>query len=150
MSPPPPRYPSPASGDDAAPGGRHRRPESLADVTPPRRGVGAPSVRPHRHEPAGLDADHVVGLRQAHPHPADERPPATQTRRTARPGRHTAVGRRAAVRPPVMGSHRAPGTLPIESWLLLGGKRQQALLASLVAVALALVAIPSGRGAWTR
>jgi peptidoglycan/xylan/chitin deacetylase (PgdA/CDA1 family) len=44
--------------------------------------------------------------------------------------------------PPVMGSHRAPGTLPIESWLLVGKRRQQMLLASLVAVGLIVVAIP--------
>ncbi|GAB1642846.1 polysaccharide deacetylase family protein [Krasilnikovia sp. MM14-A1259] len=45
-------------------------------------------------------------------------------------------------KPPVMGSHRAPGTLPIESWLLVGRHRQQVLLASLVAAGLMLVAIP--------
>jgi peptidoglycan/xylan/chitin deacetylase (PgdA/CDA1 family) len=45
-------------------------------------------------------------------------------------------------RPPVTGSHRAPGTLPIESWLLVGKQRQQALLATLVAAGLALVMIP--------
>jgi peptidoglycan/xylan/chitin deacetylase (PgdA/CDA1 family) len=46
-------------------------------------------------------------------------------------------------RPPVTGTHRAPGTLPIESWLLVGKHRQQALLASLVAAGLALVMIPT-------
>ena len=30
--------------------------------------------------------------------------------------------------PPVTGSHRAPGTLPIESWLLVGKTRQQMML----------------------
>jgi peptidoglycan/xylan/chitin deacetylase (PgdA/CDA1 family) len=45
-------------------------------------------------------------------------------------------------RPPAMGSHRAPGTLPIESWLLVGKRRQQMLLASLVAVGLIVIAIP--------
>jgi peptidoglycan/xylan/chitin deacetylase (PgdA/CDA1 family) len=43
---------------------------------------------------------------------------------------------------PITGSRRAPGTLPIESWLLVGKTRQQVLLASLVAVGLALVMIP--------
>jgi peptidoglycan/xylan/chitin deacetylase (PgdA/CDA1 family) len=47
-------------------------------------------------------------------------------------------------RPPV-GGHRAPGTLPIESWLLVGRGRQQALLATLVAIGLALVMIPIER-----
>jgi peptidoglycan/xylan/chitin deacetylase (PgdA/CDA1 family) len=51
-------------------------------------------------------------------------------------------GRSERRRPPATGSHRAPGTLPIESWLLLGKKRQQILLASLVAAALLLIGIP--------
>jgi peptidoglycan/xylan/chitin deacetylase (PgdA/CDA1 family) len=46
-------------------------------------------------------------------------------------------------KPPVTGSHRAPGTLPIESWLLVGKGRQQALLAGLVAVGLTLIMIPT-------
>ncbi|MCA2213464.1 polysaccharide deacetylase family protein [Jidongwangia harbinensis] len=49
-------------------------------------------------------------------------------------------------RTPATGAHRAPGTLPIESWLLIGKSRQQALLAALVAVGLALVMIPVQRG----
>jgi peptidoglycan-N-acetylglucosamine deacetylase len=48
-------------------------------------------------------------------------------------------------KPPVTGSRRAPGTLPIESWLLIGKTRQQLLLASLVAVGLALVMIPAAQ-----
>jgi peptidoglycan/xylan/chitin deacetylase (PgdA/CDA1 family) len=73
------------------------------------------------------------------------------TRSAARRRRETTTGprhsRHAAARPetrrpPVTGSHRAPGTLPIESWLLLGKKRQQILLASLVAAALLLIGIP--------
>jgi peptidoglycan-N-acetylglucosamine deacetylase len=47
---------------------------------------------------------------------------------------------------PVTGSHRAPGTLPIESWLLIGKQRQQALLATLVAAGLVLIMIPVQRG----
>ncbi|WP_240669711.1 polysaccharide deacetylase family protein [Actinoplanes solisilvae] len=46
-------------------------------------------------------------------------------------------------RPAATGSHRAPGTLPIESWLLMGKKRQQVLLASLVAIGIVLLAMPS-------
>jgi len=45
-------------------------------------------------------------------------------------------------KPPAVGSHRAPGTLPVESWLLIGKSRQQALLATLVAVGLLVIAIP--------
>src|SRR6185503_19903809 len=68
-------------------------------------------------------------------------PRIATSRSTARRAAHRA----APVRPPVTGSHRAPGTLPIESWLLMGKTRQQILLASLVAVGLLLVAVPSAR-----
>jgi peptidoglycan/xylan/chitin deacetylase (PgdA/CDA1 family) len=43
---------------------------------------------------------------------------------------------------PATGSHRAPGTLPIESWLLVGRRRQQALLAAVVAVGMLLIVPP--------
>ncbi len=104
------------------------------------------------------------GHRRAHPARAQDR----HTGRQTAPRRHaaTARGRHAlppdplgiTVRPlradpagdpatgdrrPVTGSRRAPGTLPIESWLLIGRGRQQALLASLVAAGLALVMIPA-------
>ena len=52
-------------------------------------------------------------------------------------------------RPPVTGNHRAPGTLPIESWLLIGRRRQQALLATLVAVGLMLIVVPMQQGGGT-
>jgi peptidoglycan/xylan/chitin deacetylase (PgdA/CDA1 family) len=45
--------------------------------------------------------------------------------------------------PPVIGARRRPGTLPIESWLLLGRHRQQALLAAIVAAGLILISIPT-------
>jgi peptidoglycan-N-acetylglucosamine deacetylase len=52
---------------------------------------------------------------------------------------------------PVVGRHRRPGTLPIESWLLIGRRRQQGLLVALIAAAMLLIAIPghqsSGPGA---
>ncbi|MDT4990575.1 MAG: peptidoglycan-N-acetylglucosamine deacetylase [Actinoplanes sp.] len=47
-----------------------------------------------------------------------------------------------ADRPPAIGTHRAPGTLPIESWLLVGKARQQALLASVAAAGVMLVVVP--------
>jgi peptidoglycan/xylan/chitin deacetylase (PgdA/CDA1 family) len=122
MSPRSSRYPSPASGDDAAPAGRHRRPESLAEV-----GAGRPMIA-------------VPALRPAPRAAAPSRP--ARRRATTTGPRHSAATRDAARRPPVVGSHRAPGTLPIESWLLMGTKRQQVLLASLVAAALLLIAIP--------
>jgi peptidoglycan-N-acetylglucosamine deacetylase len=56
--------------------------------------------------------------------------------------RRASAHRPPAPRRPATGSHRAPGTLPIESWLLMGKKRQQVLLASLVAIGVLLVALP--------
>ena len=44
---------------------------------------------------------------------------------------------------PATGSHRRPGTLPIESWLLIGRHKQQGLLATLVAVGLIMIMIPT-------
>jgi peptidoglycan/xylan/chitin deacetylase (PgdA/CDA1 family) len=67
--------------------------------------------------------------------------PARSTTTTARHSRHAAT-RAETPRTAAIGSHRAPGTLPIESWLLMGKKRQQIMLAALVAAALLLVAIP--------
>ncbi|MCO8272178.1 polysaccharide deacetylase family protein [Actinoplanes sp. TRM 88003] len=61
--------------------------------------------------------------------------------RPVRAGRHAAA-RPPAGRPPSTGSHRAPGTLPIENWLLMGRTRQGALLASLVAIGVLLLAVP--------
>src|SRR4051794_33334206 len=111
--------PRPASGDVADGGGRHRRPESLADEPRP-----APVYRVSTL----LESDTwIPGPRSARHRPAARR--------------HAPSHRAAApTRPPVTGSHRAPGTVPIESWLLMGKKRQQILLASLVAVGLVLVA----------
>jgi peptidoglycan/xylan/chitin deacetylase (PgdA/CDA1 family) len=176
MSPRSPRYPSPASGDDAAPSGRHRRPETLAEVV---------HSRPMSAAPAETDPDQFALTRAAltepsalyralaEPTPSSEFPTLTPRSRAARSGktarsetaarskkaapssttsrrseattgpRHSRQpGGRSETRRPVTGSHRAPGTLPIESWLLLGKKRQQILLASLVAAALLLVGIP--------
>ncbi|WP_063763680.1 polysaccharide deacetylase family protein [Actinoplanes subtropicus] len=105
--------------------GRHRRPESLADE---------PRPVPVYRVSTLLESDTwVPGPRSARHHR-----PASQ-RRTAS---HRAA---APTRPPVTGSHRAPGTIPLESWLLMGKKRQQILLASLVAVGLVLIAVPGAR-----
>ncbi|XVV11818.1 polysaccharide deacetylase family protein [Actinoplanes sp. CA-131856] len=68
---------------------------------------------------------------------------STRGERPARGGRHSLAKPAAAQRPPAMGSHRAPGTLPIESWLLMGKSRQQVLLASLVAIGILLLAMPA-------
>ncbi|WP_250001983.1 polysaccharide deacetylase family protein [Actinoplanes sp. M2I2] len=144
MSPQSPRIPTQdhASGGaaDAAYAtstGRHRRPESLADVsvrngprvtmnaldaTPLQRSSAEPPRRSARHQRPARGGRHAV-----------TRPPAGGP----------AAERAAAGRPPATGSHRAPGTLPIESWLLLGRTRQGALLASLVAVGVLLLALPA-------
>ena len=116
MSPQTPRIPTPGHAS-ASSNGRHRRPESLADVRTPRVAVttlvDAPiSSRSARHS------------------------------RPVRAGRHAAV-RPPAGRPPTTGTHRAPGTLPIENWLLMGRTRQGALLASLVAIGVLLLAMPA-------
>ncbi len=211
--------------DGAAPTGRHRRPESLADSAPAPfvaaraaqagqagglRTAGAdiapipfPPARPVRAGQAGglraAEADIArqrrTGEVRADTHHADEvireaRRAASRLVRAredaapARPGRRRAAERRTGqrrhaaaprgrhavpadplgitVRPlrtadavpdralaggrrPVTGSRRAPGTLPIEDWLLVGRARQQALLATLVAAGLALAMIPAAQ-----
>ncbi|GAA0447230.1 hypothetical protein Ade02nite_85320 [Paractinoplanes deccanensis] len=141
MSPQSPRYPTPAG---QAIGGRHHRPESLADVTE------APDTSDNlttavavaeRSETRYRRGKPVVSFVGDEPSPARSRS-ATRGQRPTRGGRH-AVARPPAQRPPATGSHRAPGTLPIESWLLMGKARQQALLASLVAIGILLLAMPA-------
>ncbi|MGK5679011.1 polysaccharide deacetylase family protein [Actinoplanes sp. URMC 104] len=122
-----PPHPSPSSPHDpgssergsADETGRHRRPESLADV----RVLSGPRVA-------------MVGASQP-------RRSTARHQRPGRAGRHAAAPRPPAKRPPATGAHRAPGTLPIESWLLMGKTRQQALLASLVAIGVLLLAVPA-------
>jgi peptidoglycan/xylan/chitin deacetylase (PgdA/CDA1 family) len=127
MSPHSLRSPSPASGDVAEAGGRHRRPES-------------PSA--FRVSTLLEDDTWVPGPRSARHQTRRARRAALPRIATSRSTARRAAHRAAPVRPPVTGSHRAPGTLPIETWLLMGKKRQQVLLASLVAVGLLLVAVP--------
>jgi peptidoglycan/xylan/chitin deacetylase (PgdA/CDA1 family) len=159
MSPQTPRYPSPAAGDAVDGNGRHRRPESLSDAadevpvfrvsTLLESGTWVPGPRSARHQ---RDAGRPVERKPVEHRPAEHRH-IERGRGTSRPdtrrtisARHAAAHRPAAPeRPPVTGSHRAPGTLPIESWLLMGKKRQQVLLASLIAVGLLLVAVPGAR-----
>ncbi|UQU65999.1 polysaccharide deacetylase family protein [Couchioplanes caeruleus] len=156
--------------------GRHRRPESLADNTilrPPatqriaggRRatldlsprsrsgseGRSAPrSKSASRNRSAGASAPGRPA-RGRHAKAAD---PLAITVRPLPAVRDAAGALRDWARadngkPPVTGAHRAPGTLPIESWLLIGRHRQQALLATLVAVGLMLIVIPMQRGGGT-
>ncbi|AGL20682.1 polysaccharide deacetylase family protein [Actinoplanes sp. N902-109] len=122
--------------------GRHRRPESLADPT---------VLRP---APTGR----VAGGRRTTLDLSPRARTTSRSRPAARGGRHHTPAEPRPVtvsplvsalynggRPPVIGSHRAPGTLPIESWLLIGRGRQQALLAALVAVGLMLIVFPMQR-----
>jgi peptidoglycan-N-acetylglucosamine deacetylase len=152
--------------------GRHRRPESLADATvlrdptttrvaggrrtsldlTPRRARmdgkrrGAPAAR--RAVPGGRSSGgHSSGGRPSGGRHARSADPLAITVRPLPVVRDAAEAVRGwaladSGRPPVTGSHRAPGTLPIESWLLIGRRRQQALLAGLVAVGMMLILVP--------
>ena len=120
MSPQTPRIPTQGHASAEPSSGRHRRPESLADV----------SVRSGTRVAVTTLAD------------VPSAPRAARHSRPVRGGRHAAV-RPPAGHPPNTGSHRAPGTLPIENWLLMGRTRQGALLASLVAVGVLLLAMPA-------
>jgi len=135
MSPQTSRYSTSAPGDAVRPpGGRHRRPESLADT---------PRTRPTANDvPADRLGSYRDGTGFDRPAPA----PASRASRHQRNAARHAAAAPATNRPPVIGSHRAPGTLPLESWLLLGRPRQQALLASLVAVGLLFLAVPAESG----
>ncbi|GGQ39300.1 polysaccharide deacetylase family protein [Couchioplanes azureus] len=140
--------------------GRHRRTESPAAPTVP----SPPTTEHDRGRPGADEAGVAAGL-AGHETP-DARPSSTPRRgaRASR-GRHAAADQLAiTVRPlpavreaaeavrdwaladagkrPATGAHRAPGTLPIESWLLIGRHRQQALLGALVAVGLMLLVVP--------
>jgi peptidoglycan/xylan/chitin deacetylase (PgdA/CDA1 family) len=123
--------PSPATGDVTGSIGRHRRPESLADVSRARNELT--DVPRPRNE---------LSLRQAGQNERRIAVPAQRPTRSARHQRHVPSHRAPADRP-AAGNHRAPGTLPIESWLLMGRRRQQALLASLVAAGVLMLAIPA-------
>jgi peptidoglycan/xylan/chitin deacetylase (PgdA/CDA1 family) len=159
MSPRSPRYPSPASGDDAVPSGRHRRPETLAEVVRPRVASAEPAAASDEFllTKAALTEPSALYRTLSEPTPSSPFPTltprsrASATRSTARRRPENSTGprhsrqpetRSVSRRPPAIGSHRAPGTLPIESWLRVGKKRQQVLLASLVAAALLVIGIP--------
>ena len=141
--------------------GRHRRPESLADATvlrPPTvdRVAGGRrtslDLTPRRSRmdtrrgsaPVARRSNRTAGAvrrsRGRHARSADQLAitvrPLPAVRDAAEAVRGWALA--DSGRPPVTGSHRAPGTLPIESWLLIGRRRQQVLMAALVAVGLLL------------
>jgi peptidoglycan-N-acetylglucosamine deacetylase len=166
MSPQSLRDPSPAAGDAAESGGRHRRPESLADTqtggfrvsTLTESDAWVPGPRSARHQRNAARPSDAGGRTDARGRTdgrgqtgsgargAAGRAGAGGNERARRTPSHRTPSHRAPVnQPPVTGSHRAPGTLPIESWLLMGKKRQQVLLASLVAMGLLLVAVPGAR-----
>ncbi|MGX6606270.1 polysaccharide deacetylase family protein [Micromonosporaceae bacterium Da 78-11] len=147
MSPRSPQYPNPASGDDADASGRHRRPESLADVVRPRPPA---AFRLGNFEEGFIEYGFDERPDEARPRQsqAQEAQPRATRRRAARrrgaqPGRHSAALRKSAPEPPVTGTHRAPGTLPLETLLRIGKGRQQVLLASLIVLGLLVVAVPA-------
>jgi peptidoglycan-N-acetylglucosamine deacetylase len=145
MSPQSPRYPNPVSGDDAETGGRHRRPESLADVVVPRSVPAVAAFSVGRFDDSFIERGFTDAGTRASRRSASRA--AAPRRRRARPARHSAALRsgapQAAAKPPVTGIHRAPGTLPLETLLRVGKGRQQVLLASLIAVGLLVVAVPA-------
>jgi peptidoglycan/xylan/chitin deacetylase (PgdA/CDA1 family) len=145
--------------------GRHRRPESLADVTvlrpfptrvaggrrtsldlTPRRAKVDQTFRRGRSNVAAQRSKAATGGTPRGRHAKAPDPlaitvrPLPVVRDAAGAVRDWALA--DSGKPPVTGSHRAPGTLPIESWLLVGRRRQQALLAALVAVGLLLIFPP--------
>jgi peptidoglycan/xylan/chitin deacetylase (PgdA/CDA1 family) len=144
--------------------GRHRRPESLADATVLRvpattRVAGGRrtslDLTPRRSrmdaarrtKPAARRATAAAAGGPARGRHAKHADPLAITVRPLPAVRDAAEAVRGwaladSGRPPATGSHRAPGTLPIESWLLIGRRRQQALLAALVAVGLMLIVVP--------
>jgi peptidoglycan/xylan/chitin deacetylase (PgdA/CDA1 family) len=148
--------------------GRHRRPESLADATvlrspattrvaggrrtsldlTPRRSRmdGRRTTARSRRAATGGGSSRGRHARSADPLAITVRP-LPVVRDAAEAVRGWALA--DSGRPPVTGSHRAPGTLPIESWLLIGRRRQQALLATLVAVGLMLIVVPMQQGGGT-
>jgi peptidoglycan-N-acetylglucosamine deacetylase len=158
----------PPEGDRAM----QRRAEAMAQAA--RRRSSAPRNRRGRHvkpsEPLTFTAFPLPAVRDVLPAVRDALPAVRNTLPTVRdalPAVRDALpavrevlseGRRAAGafrdwalytgdQRPVTGSHRAPGTLPIESWLLIGKQRQQALLATLVAAGVVLIMVPVQRGA---
>src|SRR4051812_45689280 len=136
MSPQSPRNPTPAGSR-----GRHHRPESLADVFVPASSdssAARSSATPSSAAPLGMATDlmdrpepryrrgkpvvsfvgdDVSFVDDDGPASVPRQRDATRHQRPTRGGRHAAA---TPTRPPTTGAHRAPGTLPIESWLLMG------------------------------
>jgi len=146
--------------------GRHRRPESLADATvlrpfaeervaggrrasldlAPRRAREDKPERRSRSNTASRRSTPTTGSAPRGRHAKAPDPlaitvrPLPVVRDAAGAVRNWALA--DSGKPPITGSHRAPGTLPIESWLLVGKRRQQALLAAVVAVGMLLIVPP--------
>ncbi|GGL01202.1 hypothetical protein GCM10012284_39710 [Mangrovihabitans endophyticus] len=129
--------------------GRSRR---NARRTPERGGRGSDrdaERRGARHDRPGADRD-------AHRRPVRREAPASGPRARHAAGRSHGVeirpasrpaGTRRRARPGATGTHRAPGTVPLESWLLVGKPRQQAVLVAAVVLGLLLVGVPMQRRA---
>jgi peptidoglycan/xylan/chitin deacetylase (PgdA/CDA1 family) len=141
---------APKSGAQNPAGGRHRRPESLADA------VQAQPETPRMPRPRVSFVDAGGGRHAAPETPEFVRPrasayPASGSARGVdrrsrgnrpRHARHAQAPGRAVAQRPVTGTHRAPGTLPLETWLETAKNRPQVLLGTLVAAGLLLTAVP--------
>lgn len=150
-----PPYTSPqltSSGDVAATGGRHRRPDSAdgsetVSWARPRTEILGPSLR------SAVDApEPVVAPTRSARHRAGDTG-SYSTVRTAespqsRSARHSSGQSRSRARArtrekqPVTGSHRAPGTWPLESWLEAAKNRPTTVLGTLVVAGLLITAVP--------
>src|SRR5689334_20956561 len=144
-----PPYTSPqltSPGDAAATGGRHRRPdsadgsESVPRVTPRTDFLG-PSLR------SSVDAPEpsVTPARTARHRAGDTGSYSTvRTSKStqSRSARHSAGPSRSRAKRPVTGTHRAPGTLPLETWLEAARNRPTTVLGTLVVAGLLITAVP--------
>ncbi len=140
-----PPYTSPqltSPGDVAATGGRHRRPDSAdgsetVSRAKPRTEILGPSLRSAVDAPApARSARHRAGDTGSYS------TVRTVESKQARRARHSSGQPRARAKRPVTGSHRAPGTLPLETWLEAAKNRPTTVLGTLVVAGLLITAVP--------
>ncbi|BCJ42704.1 hypothetical protein GCM10010168_05540 [Actinoplanes ianthinogenes] len=133
-----PPYTSPhltSSGDAAATGGRHRRPDSGPEQVAPRAAFLEPSLR------SAVDPAAKPRTRSAR-HRAGGDTGSWSTVRPRDEAQPPAHSRRSRAKRPVVGSHRAPNTLPLETWLEAAKNRPTTVLGTLVVAGLLITAVP--------
>jgi peptidoglycan/xylan/chitin deacetylase (PgdA/CDA1 family) len=143
-----------SSGDAAATGGRHRRPDSgpehdteTVSWARPRTAFLQPSVR-SAVDPATEAAQPATDATKPATRSARHRAGDTGSYSTIRTGKseagsqRAARSRRARAKRPSTGSHRAPNTLPLESWLEAAKSRPTTVLGTLVVAGLLITAVP--------